>query len=96
MRRSHDKTIRVMLYEYDMGCYIFYFDTLADGPGSGDTWHITIAEAKEVCSEVFGIAEDDWRTVPDPPEGCVHDIIAPTRAERGPDGKILFTREDEL
>lgn len=90
--RSHDKTKRVMVYDDDQACYIFYFDTLADGPGFADTWHESMAEAKQICLESFGIAEADWQTVPDPQEGGQHDIITPTRVERGPGEEITFHR----
>lgn len=79
VKRLDDKTKRVMIFDDGQGCFVFYFDTMADGPGFADTWHKSMDEARRLCMECFGISEADWQTVPDPQEGCQLDIIAPTR-----------------
>ena len=90
VRTSRDETVRLMLFDDGQSCSMLYFDTPADGPGTADTRHETIAGAKAFCADCFGIMEADWQTVADPEDGCQHDIIEPTRAEHGRGGELVY------
>ena len=104
VNRQHHVIKRVMLQEIDNACYAYLYDTFADRPCVADGWYESVDEAKRVCLDVYGIGESDWEVVPDPPPGCQHDIIVPTKILRNSrreviykevDGRVVFDRRDQ-
>jgi hypothetical protein len=79
VKTEDSSTKRVIVYETDLGTYVFPCATLEDGSATGDYWLEDLFQAEEFCSEHYGIHDTDWHFVDDPPEGCQHDWIAPVR-----------------
>ena len=68
---------KVMIYESHDGdeVYIFLYDNIKNTPCFADYHFETLEEAKEYCHTVLGVRETDWYSIPDPQEGCQHDLI---------------------
>lgn len=77
--RGHRALKRAMLCDADEGCYIFLYDKNADGPCTYDYFENDMASAKLRCLEDYGIADADWREIPDLIPGCQQDWINPVR-----------------
>lgn len=77
--RNHSQIKQIILYDCDRGVYLFPCTSLEDGFAIGDEWYETLEIAEETCSKEYGITENDWNIIPDPPEGCQQDWIAPVR-----------------
>jgi len=68
-----------MIHDSDDGVNLFKYDSLEDGNSLGDEWYESIQDALDVCKKDYGIDENDWEQIPDPPEFCQQDWIAPVR-----------------
>lgn len=53
----------VEIHEEDGAFYLFRLR--ADGVCVGDTWHVTIEEAKDQAAFEYGVGPSDWRSSPD-------------------------------
>jgi hypothetical protein len=79
VKTEDSSTKRVIVYETDLGTYVFPCATLEDGSATGDYWFEDLIQADDFCSENYGIHGDDWHLVDDPQEGCQHDWLSPVR-----------------
>ncbi len=79
---NREGIVRVMIYDYGSGAYLFLYDTLSDGPCEWDHWFETRGPAESYCAEQFGIGAADWQSIDDPQPGCQHDWIEPVRKKR--------------
>ena len=79
-RPSSGPYARVILYEMpEGGVYLFYVEQDEDVGCDADEWYASVDDAKEVAHGHHGIADGDWRAIPDPEANCQHDFIAPVR-----------------
>lgn len=53
--------VRVEIMDEGNGVYLYRYD--ADGKCVGDTWHLTLIEAKNQAQFEYGIADDDWTEI---------------------------------
>jgi hypothetical protein len=53
------ETKRVEIMEDSGGFFLLRYDE--SGQGVGDTWHMTLAEAKAQAAFEFGVVEKDWQ-----------------------------------
>ena len=84
-----------MICEDDGGCYLFTYDTEEDGPCRYDSFLEDLEDAEEDASSAYGVLPEDWQIIPDYPEGCQRDWIAPTKRIVDADGKTQFVRAEE-
>ncbi len=62
---AHRKKSKVILEEYSFGVYSLYYEDADAGIMTRDDLHDTVDEAKEFCSEDYGMLENDWEEIPD-------------------------------
>jgi hypothetical protein len=77
--RNNQEAKRVMLCTAQEGCYIFIYDSLADGPCNYDFLQDDVVSTKSMCLADYGIAESDWNHIPDALPECQQDWISPVR-----------------
>ncbi|WP_245773076.1 hypothetical protein [Paenibacillus catalpae] len=70
-----EKVRKVMVYESDIGAYVFLYDTQEDKSCIADLWFETLAEALDHCLQEFNVIQSQWLVINDPEEGEFHDII---------------------
>jgi hypothetical protein len=70
---------KVMIYEYDVGVYVFLYDNEEDIPCFADHWYEYVQEAEDYCMEQLNISEDDWVVIGEPQDGNQHDLIQPIK-----------------
>jgi hypothetical protein len=76
---GHPEVKRLMIHDCEDGVYLFTFEIEDDGGCSADLWFETIEDAMETAKDDYGIRLDHWTEIPDPPEHCQQDWIAPAR-----------------
>jgi len=85
--QPHPYARRAILYDSGgWGVYVFACATDEDGSATGDEWYVSVSEAIAACQRDYGIQPEDWRIIPDPPDGCQDDWIAPVRVRGRVDG----------
>ncbi|WP_078554344.1 hypothetical protein [Bacillus alkalicellulosilyticus] len=65
---------KLMIYGTTDGVFVFLYDTVKDAPCFADIFFETLEEAEEYCQE-YGVKKEDWTFVPNPLDGCFHDLI---------------------
>lgn len=85
--RLEEDVKRVVLFEADDGVHLFLSRSVEDRGSFADEWYERVEDARAACRMRFGIAEEAWRTVPDPMPGCQHDWIAPVRVKGRDQGR---------
>jgi hypothetical protein len=101
LKKAAGTVLRLMIYESssDNGTYLFGFDSLEDGPAEFDMWFAMTADAVESARSEYGVEVSDWIAIPDPPQGCQHDWIAPVRVARDEHNRplrpITYVRSSE-
>lgn len=68
-----------MIYASEGSIYLFIYKIEEDGGCSSDLWFETIEDALETAKDQYGVSPDEWIEIPDPPEHCQQDWIAPAR-----------------
>ncbi|MFN8454969.1 MAG: hypothetical protein U0401_09940 [Anaerolineae bacterium] len=76
---GHSEVKRLMTYDNEHGVYLFIYQIEEDGGCSSDLWFETIEDAQEAAQDEYGVKLDEWVEIPDPPEHCQQDWIAPAR-----------------
>jgi hypothetical protein len=69
LREQLDIPVLVAIEEKPDGVFLFRF--AADGQVVGDTWHMTVEEAKQQAQYEFGVLLSNW--IPVPPD--VKDVV---------------------
>lgn len=82
--------MRVMLHDTGSGVYLFLYESHEDGPCMADYWFESAELAEQSALEDYGVTASDWQTIPDPPDGCQQDWIAPTRVRRDAAGQPMW------
>jgi hypothetical protein len=54
-----------MIYEGEVGVFLFLFHSAADAPSDADYWYESLAEAESHAAEL-GVTPDSWQTIADP------------------------------
>jgi len=62
--------VLIVIEEKPDGVFLFRFST--DGQVVGDTWHMTVEEAKHQAQFEFGDLLSDWKSVP----ADVEDVVS--------------------
>lgn len=68
-----------MIHQTEGGVYLFIYEIEEDGGCSADLWFETIADALDAARDDYGVNPDAWVEIPDPPEFCQQDWIAPAK-----------------
>ena len=68
-----------MIDEVEDGVFLYLYEIEEDGDCFEDFWFEDIEDAMEIVLEEYGVAKEEWKEIPDPPEHCQHDWIAPAR-----------------
>lgn len=76
---GHSEIKRLMIYESGEGVYLFLYQIEEDGGCSSDLWFETVADALEAAQDDYGVSPEGWVEIPDPPEHCQTDWIAPAK-----------------
>ncbi|MHB8207758.1 hypothetical protein [Mucilaginibacter sp.] len=77
--KNPGKILKVMIYEYPDGVYLFGYDCLNDTSCVWDLHYDSVEESLEYCNEAFGITGEDWIIISNPEPDCLHDFILPTK-----------------
>lgn len=85
-----------MLYAADGGVYLFQYASLNDCACEYDGFYEDMVTAQKVAHERFGIDQSAWASIEDPPPGCQHDWIAPTRKKRDEAGNIVIAQFERV
>jgi hypothetical protein len=56
-----ERTLEVEIQE-DVDAFILICFDVNNGLFIGDTWHVSLEEAKRQAKDYFGIEEDDWQS----------------------------------
>jgi len=89
---TQPEIVRLMICEADGGFYLFQYDRDEDGPCLYDDFLEELDDAFEMASSAYGVRREHWRDIPDYPDGCQQDWIAPTRRVPVPNGGSRFER----
>lgn len=77
--QGHTDVKRLMIHECDDGVFLFLFEIEDDGACSFDLWFECLEDALKIAEDTYGVKWDQWQQIPDPPEYCQQDWIAPAR-----------------
>ncbi|WP_352432908.1 hypothetical protein ABDD95_14590 [Mucilaginibacter sp. PAMB04274] len=78
---AHPDVLKLMIYEFDGGAYLFGYDNLADTACTWDEWYESIEEAEEHANSKFNVNTEDWIIIAEPCSTCKHDLITTTGVE---------------
>ena len=87
---TQPQIVRLMICEGDGGFCFFMYDTDEDGPCLYDEFFEELDDAFEMACSAYGVRREHWRDIPDYPDGCQQDWIAPTRRISVPNGRSRF------
>ena len=76
---DHPPIKRIMIHDTQNGAYLFTFEIEDDGGCSADEWYETLDIALEAAENRYDVPPGTWKEIPDPPEHCQQDWIAPAR-----------------
>ena len=79
-----------MLCVKEADIYLFLYDTDVDSVCQSDLWFENLESLYEHCQNHFGVQETDWINIPDAPQGCQDDWIAPVRVKGRDQGKPIY------
>ena len=85
-----DGIIRLMIFNDELGTFLFGYKKLADCGAEWDEWYETENDALESCESEYGINKSDWTDIQNPEPNCQHDWINPVRIKGRENGNPEF------
>ena len=93
---SRGPSQRVIIHSTPCGTFVFGRAAPDDGPCDADHWFEHATQAEEFCGQTYGVRPEDWREIPEPPDGCQQDWVSPVRrtTQAGAPSQVVFERRE--
>jgi len=85
-----------MVHECDDGVYLFLFEMEEDGACSSDLWFECLEDALEAAQDSYCVDGNQWNEIPESPEHCQQDWIAPAKIPGRESGNSEWGKLDLL
>lgn len=96
LTKPKEGIVRLMIYNDELGTYLFGFKRTTDSSSDWDEWYETEKDALEACESEYDIKLTDWKEIPNPEPNCQHDWIEPVRIKGREIGNPEFGKLEKL